>query len=396
MKYLYILFCLLLSTLTQAQITEVISKKVTLSVNSNIETYFIAEKLAVEHIGNYVFSNKETQYSHQPLVHFSQKEFMDWTDSPVILRIAELLKGLRDIQHDNAPQLEFLLYRNQFPATGYRWPVPADLPMFNEQNYPGAKALGLELADSLLSFYTQAKVGEFLQRNARYYKGAMAEAKKHINSKAIPFMEKWYGESFAGYELYLMPGMPITPGDDNYRAFGPMLTSPKGKVSAMVFSSSVQIPLLDSLSKYKQFGFDNADVTRFLTVHEIGHSFVNAHVNLMRDEVLKDTLLFTPLLAKRLEKSYIENWEVCVIEHLVRLGEIRVAKEIGDKAEEARVRKLHTSEFGFVLLPLLEKKITAYEKNRSKYPDFKSFLPEIFKMFHKLTPKDVDAMVEGK
>lgn len=190
-----------------------------------------------------------------------------------------------------------------------------------------------------------------------------------------------------------MPGMPITPGDDNYRAFGPMLVSPKGKVSAMVFSSSVQVPLLDSLSKYKKFGFDNAEVTRFLTVHEIGHSFVNPYVIQMHNEVIKDTALFTPLLAKKLEKSYIENWEVCVIEHLVRLGEIRIAKAIGDKVEEARIRKLHTSEFGFVLLPLLEKKITEYESNRSKYPDFKSFLPEIFKTLHRLTPKDIDAMV---
>jgi hypothetical protein len=268
-----------------AQISEKLSAKVTLSVNTNIETYFIAEKLAVEHIGNYVFSYNTIQFTHQPIVYFGLKEFMPWKDKPVILRIAAILQQLRDIQHDNEPQLEYLLYRNEFPKTGFRWPVPEKLGMFNEALYPGAKLLGIELADSLASFYIQADVGAFLARNSFFYKGAIAEARKHIDVSAIPYMEKWYGQQFAGYELYLMPGMPITPGDDNYRAFGPMLTSPEGKVSAMVFSSSVQLPLLHSLKDYRQFGFDNAEVTRFLTKHEIGHSFVNPAVKSMMPEL---------------------------------------------------------------------------------------------------------------
>lgn len=383
----------MVNALSFAQIIEKLSAKVTLSVNTNIETYFIAEKLAVEHIGNYVFSYSNIQFTHQPIVYFALKEFTPWKDKPVILRIAEILKQLRDIQHDNAQQLEYLLYRNQFPKKGYRWPVPANLAMFNEQLYPGAKSLGIELADSLASFYRQAHVGSFLKRNHFFYKGAIAEARKHINSAAIPYMEKWYGQQFAGYELYLMPGMPITPGDDNYRAFGPMLTSPKGKVSAMVFSSSVQLPLLHSLKEYKQFGFDNAEVTRFLTVHELGHSFVNPDVTSLLPELLKDTSLFTPALAKALELSYIDRWKTCLIEHLVRLGEIRIARSMGDDQEEQRVRTLHVTQFKFILLPLLEKKITEYENNRTLYPTFKSFLPEIVNLFHELKPTDIDRIL---
>lgn len=83
--------------------------------------------------------------------------------------------------------------------------LPSDRPLFNESIYPGAKNLAIELTDSLASFYKQAKVGAFLKNNARYYEGAINEARKHINSKGIPHMEKWYGEQFAGYELYLSP-----------------------------------------------------------------------------------------------------------------------------------------------------------------------------------------------
>jgi hypothetical protein len=74
MKKLITTALLFSACIAQAQITERISKKVTLAVNTNIETYFIAEKLAVEHIGNYVFSNKNTQFDHQPVVYLAQKQ----------------------------------------------------------------------------------------------------------------------------------------------------------------------------------------------------------------------------------------------------------------------------------------------------------------------------------
>jgi len=393
MKILVTVTLVLIAITTDAQITERISKKVTLSVNTNIETYFIAEKLAVEHIGNYVFSNKNTQFTHQPIVYFAQKEFAPWTNSPVIIRIAEILKQLRDIFHDNAQTLEYLLYKNQFPYAGFRWPVPSNIGAFDSTRYHGSKPLVIELTDSLASFYRQAQVGLFLKRNAFFYQGALNEARSHINPKAIPYMEEWYGEHFAGYELYLMPGMPITPGDDNYRAFGPTLISPKGKVSAMVFSSSIQLPLLNSLKEYKHFGFDNAQVTRFLTVHEIGHSFVNPVLKPMAGEIQLDTALFTPSLAKALAPSYIDSWQNCLIEHLVRLGEIRISVAMSDQDEATRLRKLHVNEFKFALLPFLEKTIIGFETDRSKYPDFKTFLPEIFKALHNLKPSDVDQMV---
>ncbi|MDN3658142.1 DUF4932 domain-containing protein [Ferruginibacter paludis] len=141
------------------------------------------------------------------------------------------------------------------------------------------------------------------------------------------------------------------------------------------------------------YNFDNAEVTGFLTVHELGHSFVNTDVAGLLPELLKDTALFTPALAKALEPSYIGTWETCLIEHLVRLGEIRIARSMGDDKEEQRVRKLHVTQFKFILLPLLEKKIAEYENNRTLYPTFKSFLPEILNMFHELKPTDIDQIL---
>ena len=378
-----------------AQLSEKLSKKVILSVNTNIETYFFAEKLAVEHIGNYVFSNKDINYTHQPIVYYGLKQFMIWKESPVILRISEILKQLRDTQYDNQPQLIFLLYRNQFPKTGYRWAIPEEFLSSAKQTYPGSTKLFYELTDSLMSFYKQANVQEFVDKNLFFYKGALAEAKKYINVKRIPYMEKWYGQKFDEYQIFLMQGMPISPGEDNFRAFGPTLKNGKRNIATMVFSTSVELPFLSSLNDYKKFGFDNKDVVTLLTTHEFGHSFVNPYIENITSEIATDTALFTTSLRKSLEDSYISSWKEYITEHIVRLGEIRIAKLMGDITEETRLREYHTK-LGFILIPLLERKIAEYETNRLQFPIFASYLPNLYQTIRKLTPSDIDTLVEKK
>jgi len=369
-----------------------LSAKVSLGYSTNIETYFIAEKLAVQHINTFVFDQKDSLYAHQPMVYFAYEHFKKYQNTACILRIAQLLASLRDSFHDNAEILQFLLSKDAFPATQERYPF-TDSSIFKPSQFPLAIPMVEELTDSLRSFYRFAQVGEFLHEHQSFYEGALREARKDINVNIFPYMEKYYGEKFYKYIIYIMPLMPITYGDDNYRAFGPTIHFPQGRVSTMVFSSSRMLPLKSSLKEYKKYGFDNPEVTRFLTVHEIGHSFVNPHVMPLQKAMEQDTALFTPALRRIMEPNYIENWQVCVIEHLVRLGEIRVAIAMHNKPEAARLRNLHTKQFKFILLPILEQKMEYYELNRDKYPDFQSFLPEIFKIFHSLKTEEIDALV---
>ena len=82
-----------------------------------------------------------------------------------------------------------------------------------------------------------------------------------------------------------------------------------------------------------------------------------------------------------------------MIEHLVRMGEIRIALARNDKTEAQRLRRMHIHELKMILIPVLEKKIAAYETQRTKYPHFKTFLPELLRIFHSMKPEDVDALV---
>lgn len=392
-KRILALYVFVISFGAKAQFTEQLSKNISLSINENIETYYFAEKLAVAHIGYYVFSNKDSKYDHQPLVSHSSIYFVKWKDSDVILKIAAVLEKLRPILNDNSQILEYLWYCKPFPETGFKFPLPKSIAVKDTLHYPGAESLVAELTIHLASFYKQAGVGEYIQKNKNYYKGAMKEAAKDIAVQSIPYEEKWYGQKFPGYILILMPGMPIPEGEENYRAFGNMFETPKGKMPAMVFSSSKMVPKKENLSQYKEFGFNNQQVTRLLTVHELGHSFVNPLLNDFKSEIQRDTALFTPKLKKHLENSYINNWENCITEHLVRLGEIRTAKLMNDQAEEDRLRKEHAVTMGFVLLPFLENLALQYESDRKKYPDFRSFLPVIFEALSSLKPADIDALI---
>ncbi|WP_025145988.1 DUF4932 domain-containing protein [Pedobacter jeongneungensis] len=385
MKNLYILIifsCCTISALGQYKVR--LAKHATIGVNPNIESYFFVEKLAVESIGNYVFDIKGIDYSHQPIVYFGFKHFRRYQNDPTIIRAAEILKQIRDSLGDNGPILNYLLNQKEFPAKGPRFA--------SDKNTSAADKLTTllpELTDSLRKFYIKADVAGFLKKNSSFYKGALEEIAKDINRSAYPSIEKWYGKKFPRYELYISPAMPITPGEDSYRGFGPVILSPDGKIPSMVVSSSKMLKLQDSLPLYRQYGFDNRGVTQFITVHEISHSFVNPLLERYEKQIKADSALFIKELKDTLASRGIRDWYVCVIEHLVRLGEIRIAVSNGNIKEADRLRDLHIGEYSCVLIPLLEEKITEYEKNRAKYPTFESYLPELIGFLHNLTPKTI-------
>lgn len=389
MKFLYPLtFFLLLSPGISAQYKTKLAAHAFVGIHPNLETYFFVEKLAVEHINNYVFNIKGTDYSHQPVVYFAYKHFQSYQNDPIVIRVAEILRQLRDTYHDNGPIMDYLVNQQEFPAKGPRF-ADTNKKIVTDSAKQRTMALMAELTDSLRSFYRKADVGGFLKSNRHFYQGALKEVSKYIHPSAFPAMEKWYGKTFPRYELYISPAMPITQGEDSYRGYGAQISFPGGKIPSMVISSSKMLKPLTSLNQYQEFGFDNRDVTQFVAYHEIIHSFVNPILEHYADELKADSALYIKEWKEKMAPYGISDWYVCVTEHLVRLGEIRIALAMGNAREAARLRKLHVQEQYFVLLPLLEKEIEAYEADRVKYPTFEDYLPRLVSYFRSLTPQQV-------
>ena len=161
----------------------------------------------------------------------------------------------------------------------------------------------------------------------------------------------------------------------------------------MVVSSSRMLGLKESLNSYRKYGFDNPEVTQFLTVHEVSHAFVNPLLEKYKEQIMADSALFVKGLKDTLATKGIRNWYVCVIEHLVRLGEIRIAVAVGNPKEADRLRAIHIGEYNCVLLPLLEGKIIEYENNRKDFPTYERYLPELVKFLHTLTPESVNVQL---
>jgi hypothetical protein len=389
MKKIALLILLIWTQYSFAQYKHQLSPKISVAINSNLETYFFAEKLAVEHINDFVFDHKGWDYAHQPIVYYGFQSFNIYVNSPVIIRISALLKQVKSTYQDNSPIMNYLVNQKEFPSKG---------PLFNElpidPGHPEMRAVFAELTDSLRSFYQLANVGVFIRKNAPFYQGAMNEVVKDIDAASFPALEKWYGKTYPEYCIYLAPGMPITKGEDNYRGFAPRIISPEGLIPAMIMSSNQMLPLKPNLAAYTYFGFDNPGVTHFLTKHEIGHSFVNPIIEKYAVQLKKDSALFTPALKKILAPHYINDWYVCVIEHLVRLGEIRTAVSMKNYKEADRLRQLHVHGEKCVLIPVLETKIRQYELDRKHYPTFESYLPELISFFHSLTPSIINDQVK--
>lgn len=389
--YCFIIFSLL-SIAVSAQHNVRLSEKASLGVNPNIETYFIVEKLAVEHIGNFVFNIKGTDYSHQPIVDFGFKRFKIYQNDSTVLRMAQIMRTVRDSVHDNGPILDYLVNQEQFPAKKSRF-VKTQTKHITSLQQAGNQSLLNELRDSLANFYVKAKVSYFLNDNRTFYKGAVNEVVKDLERSSFKAMENWYGKTFPAYELYISPAMPIPPGEDNYRGFGPIIKSPQGKIPSMIVSSSRMLKVKDSLSLYHAYGFNNPDVNKFIAIHEISHSFINPVLEKYVEQINADSALFTKDLRAKLSPFGINDWYVCIVEHLVRLGEIRIAVSTKNYNEAARLRKLHIGEYKCVLLPLLEAQILNYERNRNHYQNFEMFLPELLRVLHEIKPSDIQSLL---
>lgn len=369
------------------------SEKFKVDWHPNIETYFIAEHLAVQTIGWYVFDNKDFDYSHQPMVTTAYSHFESYKDSPTIQRIATILSNFRSAFGDNLPILDYLLYQKPFPEKGQLYPYHFSNDFTAEKKRLILSELQ-ELTDSLYTFYHEAEVGEFLKRNKNFYEGAVEEVEKDINSDIYPAMEKYYGRKFKGYYIFVTPTMPLTAGEDNYRGMGVTLNTGEGTLACMIVSTSVMLPHKLGLHEFTTFGFDNPRVTQFLAVHEIIHSFVNPQLDRYSSLINRDSSLYTPALAALMRPQGIPNWKICITEHLVRLGEVRIAESMGDKKQANVLRNMHTDTFHFILLPLLEKKIKEYEERRNVYPQFEDFIPVLLNKIHMLKPEDINFYIK--
>lgn len=335
-------------------------KQIQVEFNPNIHTSHIMELFVWP--GN---------YPTRPIIIEAQEYFEPYKEHPAIKFSDSLLKN--DIIYFDELS-EILLYLDDLPSTSFKYSL---------ENSPYSDRIDIiqVWVKKLSNFFVEAKVDSFLTKHKEFYVGAKQEVLKNLPPKNFAkLIEEYYREKKLGYIIIPAPEMP-TGGAYGQRGIGPYVFTNDGTLVYQIISASLPVGKDSITNQNEKFGFDNKEFILRNSFHEFGHAFVNPILAKEKNQKLieKSKYLFTPELQRVMLKQNYDNWSDCIAEHLVRLGEIRLAERSGDKIWAKELRQLHTNQLDFIFLPEFEEQIIKYEGDIS-YESFEAYLPELLKV----------------
>ncbi|MEE6129763.1 DUF4932 domain-containing protein [Chryseobacterium arthrosphaerae] len=378
MKKILVVFVSLSFTLDFSQKN---TSEFSVGYNKNIETYFLAEILSAEHRRNNrdfeLYKIKECSV-YQPVVRNALQKYDRLRNSAIAVSTAKLNDILMEkYGSGNDVLMKPLMYHKEFPSV--EWVSEYHFENSNLTKEQNREATGLikNYLTELSKFYIQENIEQFFKDNKDFYSGGIEEYSKQIPAGFTHAMEQFYGEKFHTYTVLISPMMMWPIEDSEGRGIAAEVVLKSGKKDIYEIAS----PFVRA-EKPGQFGYDNQFQARFLSVHEFGHSFVNKEVDKRKDQLVKFKDLFekSKLKETMIKTGGYGDYQTCVAEHLVRLGEIQTAK-IQKDAERAEKLKEYHLKNNFIFLPQLEEKLTEYKSNRSKYKTFGDFVPELLDVF---------------
>jgi hypothetical protein len=391
MKNILVIFGLLFFTLTFSQKN---TSKFSVSYNKNIDTYFLAEILSAEYrkINRdfELFKIKECS-TYQPVVKKALEKYGHLKKSKIAYLTAQINDTLLEKYGiGNDAMMKPLLSHKEFPLKGWSDEYTFEKNTLTKVQNEEVTSLIRKYISELEQFYNQEKVGDFFKENKALYEGGIEEYSRQIPPNFTSAMEKFYGENFHEYTVLVSP-MMMWPIDDNEgRGIGTDVKHKSGKKSIYEIAS----PFM-RVKKEGQFGYDNQFQARFLTVHEFGHSFVNKEVYRYKDKLEKFKDLFEKSNLKEImtKTSGVADYQTCVVEHLVRLGEIQTAVIQNDTERAEKLEAYHLKNY-FIFLPQLEEKIKEYYADRTKYKTFGDFVPELIKVFENSAIESINEKID--
>lgn len=330
------------------------NKTIQVEINRNIETvsilYLIAEIGLQTPSGSFSLEAKEY--------------FFKYKEHKAVEMLNKIINNTRSW---NSP-LEIILHCTEVPNIKLVYELDDEFykSLSENQNIEEGRNYINEFLTSFKDFYKIAKVDNFINMHQKHYNKALSDVKLNLpNKNFIETMEEYYGQEKLCYNLIPSPVLFPEIG------LGLRISTPKGLIVNNVFGA-----FLDSnSSEGYSYGFDSHSKIRDLSVHEFGHSFVNPITELSenRELIAKYSYLFTPIQSYMSDQAY-RTWWICVTEHIVRLGEIRIALALNDSLTAVKIRNDNIDK-NFIYLPYLEKNILSYENNRKKYKSFEEYLP---------------------
>ncbi len=328
-----------------------------------------------------LFQYRDAHYKGKPMMYEARQYFKNFTDHPAVVGTQNLLKST---SNTGDVILQGLLYFEELPSTKQRYQIDAEHWQANSEEL-------INYIELVHDFYQEAKVAHFIEIHSAFYENAKKEAKSYLDSQLISNLEEYFGTENHAYQMILIPNSPFGMG------FGASVQSSQGSTFYQILSPANDVEWNEN-STYTTYGFAGEGANEYyrdMVVHEFCHPFVTPLIDSdsMRSEIAKTDSLFVPLLDSIMSQQGYSTWWGFVNEHLVRLGELRVAKTMNSKVYEA-MRKYNIEESGFILLPEAEELVIEYENNRNQYPTFQEFIPVLINQLATYNQQQINHKIE--
>ena len=355
-----------------------VPKTIDVGINHTIETFMILRALADN---DPLFQYRDSSYKGKPIMYEARKAFADYKNHSAVVKTQEMIAAT---SFTGDVILQGLLYFEELPSTKLKYEINSELWKNRQDSLKDYIAV---LAD----FYTEANVNAFISNHADFYEGTITEAESYLEADLIPTMEDYFKMENEGYKMLLIPNSPFGMG------FGASTSTKDGDLFFQIISPASETEW-NSAGIYANYGYTGEGAQDYydeLVVHEFCHSFITPFITheQWRTEIAKTDSLFTPKLKAIMEQEGYGSWWGYVNEHLVRLGELRVAKMLN--AENYEAMRQGYIDKGFVLLPAAEECILNYENNPTKYATFHAFIPELILQLETFSCAEINNKLDG-
>jgi len=241
---------------------------------------------------------------------------------------------------------------------------------------------------SVIHFYKDANLKKRFENN---YKGLYEKIMEEVHSvapteKFIEEAEAYYGIERDSYEIIISAF--------SFNGIGrAKLINGNGKTKAISLVTSNHLVESDSinLNNLNSFtvGYNDEKYFQEVGLHELIHTFFHEALKENKENIaLINELdyLFTDSLKNDMIKQGYVDWRTCFEEHLVRLGEIKIAELIGNNDFCERYMNECIADKGFIYMELMQEILLEYENNRDKYKTIGSFIPYLLHELNKKIP----------
>jgi len=228
-----------------------------------------------------------------------------------------------------------------------------------------------KFAGLLKQFYTDARCEDFFSAQKKLFKAAQERFMPVYSALDLNWFKQYYGEQPDGSQNIII-GLGL--GGGNY---GPKLKYPDGREDTYAIMGTWDI---DS-TNLPVYDVENCMPT---LIHEFNHSYVNHLTSAYAPDIEVSGKKLFELVKSGMGNQHYTWWQSMMNEALVRASVIRYIMKHNPDRTASRNQLITELGYGFYWMKELVELLGDYEKNRSKYPTFESYMPVIAEFYTKL------------